>query len=93
MNEVQSCIHYLIAIIIQMKLKQLRKVLTQYNQGLHMRGSAGQTGTQTGTAAHEHDNRCLQGKGRCLEDALLSQLCQPLGVQCLPSENVRCRLL
>lgn len=58
-----------------------------------MRESVGQTGTQTGTAAHEHEDSCLQGKGRCLEHTLLSQLCQPLGVQCLASENVGCRFL
>lgn len=58
-----------------------------------MKESVGQTGTQTGTTAQEHEDSCLQGKRRFLEYTLLSQLCQPLGVQCLASENVGCRFL
>lgn len=92
-NEFQNYSQYLIALLIQMKWKQLRKILTQYNEGLCIRGSVEQTDTQTGTAAHEHEDSCLQGKGRCLGHTLLSQLCQPLAAQCLASGNVGCRFL
>lgn len=57
-----------------MKWKQWRKITTQYNQSLPMWGSVGQAGTQTGTGAHEQEDSYLQGKQRCLEHTLLSQL-------------------
>lgn len=96
-NEFQNYSQYLITLLIQMKWKQLRKILTKYNEGLCIRGSVGQTDTQTGRPAHEHKDSCLRGKGRCLGHTLLSQLlsqlCQPLAGQCLASGNVGCRFL